>query len=430
MAPQPSHPSEPSDGTTPPSWRGAVIVFLAALTFSYAFLQRVAPSAMVGDLMQSFGVGAAVLGNLSAIYFYAYAGLQIPIGSFLDRWGPRRMLTGSLLLAGLGSAIFSAAQGVELAYFGRLLIGIGSAVGLLGTLALAARWFPPKRFALISGFAMLMGMAGGFAGQGPFALLVAAYGWRACLFGAAFFAFALAAAIWLIVRDEPEGRADAGRTQPAGLLSALREALSNRQVLALAVIISACSGPMLAFGGLWGVPYLIERYELSRPDAALYASLALIGWAVGAPFCGWLSDAVGRRKPLIVLATAGNLILLCILLYTADWPLWIAAILIFGIGLSGAGGVTVYAYCREVSSPRIHGAAIGVVNMMAVAAGAVLQPAVGIILDLLWDGTMAEGIRIYSTGMYQLAFTSIVAYIALGLVAVLFLKETYCRPQA
>ena len=427
----PSSPSSANTESSPaPTWRGALIVFLAALTFSYAFLQRVAPSAMVGDLMQSFGVGAAVLGNLSAIYFYAYSGLQIPIGSFLDRWGPRRMLTGSLVLAGIGSTVFSAAQGVELAYFGRLLIGIGSAVGLLGTLALAARWFPPKRFALISGCAMLMGMAGGFAGQGPFALLVAAYGWRACLFGAAFFAFALAGAIWLIVRDEPPGRPDAVRTAPAGLLAGLREALTHRQVWALAVIISACSGPMLAFGGLWGVPYLIERYGLSRPDAALYASLALVGWAVGAPFGGWLSDAVGRRKPLLVVATAGNLSLLCLLLYTADWPLWFAAVLMFSIGLAGAGGVTTYAYCREVSSPRIHGAAIGVVNMMAVAAGAVLQPLVGIILDLLWDGAMADGIRVYSESMYQLAFMSIAAYVSLGLIAVFFLRETYCRPQA
>ena len=79
----PSSPSSTNAESPPvPTWRGVMIVFLAALTFSYAFLQRVAPSAMVGDLMQSFGVGAAVLGNLSAIYFYAYSGLQIPLVLF------------------------------------------------------------------------------------------------------------------------------------------------------------------------------------------------------------------------------------------------------------------------------------------------------------------------------------------------------------
>ncbi|MEM7429612.1 MAG: MFS transporter [Pseudomonadota bacterium] len=429
-----SSPSSSSSVDTPArevaaSWRGGLIVFLASLCFSYAFLQRVAPSAMVGDLMQSFGVGAAVLGNLSAIYFYAYSGLQIPVGSFLDRWGPRRMLTGSIALAGVGSLIFSAANSVELAYLGRLLVGIGSAVGLLGTLALAARWFPPRRFALLSGLAMLMGMVGGFAGQGPFAAMVAQFGWRACLFAAALFAFALSVILWLVVRDEPAGSRAGSPSQPKGIWSGLREAVSNREVWALAVIISACSGPMLAFGGLWGVPYLVGRYGLPRPDAAFYASLALVGWAVGAPICGWLSDAVGRRKPMLVVAITANLLLLLVLFYTADWPVWAAGLIIFGIGFTGGGGVTTYAYCREVSAPQIHGAAIGVVNMMAVAAGAVLQPVIGIVLDLLWDGSMEAGIRTYSQAMYETAFVSICLYMSLGLAALCFIRETYCRPQ-
>ncbi len=379
--------------------------------------------------MQSFGVGAAVLGNLSAVYFYAYSGLQIPVGSFLDRWGPRRMLTASIALAGLGSLIFSASQNVETAYAGRLFVGIGSAVGLLGTLALAARWFPPRRFALISGLAMLMGMAGGFSGQGPFAVLVSIYGWRNCMFAASLFAFGLSAAIWLIVRDDPSGEQPRPLARGKGLFTGLREALSSREVWALAFVISACSGPMLAFGGLWGVPYIAERYGLARPDAALYASLALVGWAVGAPLFGWMSDALGRRKPLIVFATTSNLVLLVTLFYTADWPLWVAAILVFGIGFAGAGGVTTYAYCREVSPARIHGAAIGVVNMMAVAAGAVLQPVIGIVLDLFWDGVTADGIRVYSREMYDAAFISICLYVSLGLIATLFVRETYCRSQ-
>ena len=62
----------------------------AALFFGYAWVLRVAPSVMVEELMRDFAVGAAVLGNLSAAYFYGYAGMQIPVGLLLDRFGPRR----------------------------------------------------------------------------------------------------------------------------------------------------------------------------------------------------------------------------------------------------------------------------------------------------------------------------------------------------
>ena len=89
------------------------------------------------DLMRDFAAGAAVLGNLSAIYLYAYAGLQMPIGLALDRWDARRMLTGAALVAAVGSATFAAAQGVGRAYLCRLLVGVGCAVGFVGTLKLA-----------------------------------------------------------------------------------------------------------------------------------------------------------------------------------------------------------------------------------------------------------------------------------------------------
>ena len=70
---------------------------LGASLYSYGFFQRVAPSVMVEDLMREFAVTAAVLGHLSAFYFYAYAGLQIPLGVLLDRLGPRRVMTASAL---------------------------------------------------------------------------------------------------------------------------------------------------------------------------------------------------------------------------------------------------------------------------------------------------------------------------------------------
>ena len=131
---------------------------LGALFFFYAWILRVSPSVMVEHLMRDFAVSGAILGNLSAVYFYAYAALQMPVGMALDRWGPRKVMSIAVLGAGAGCLIFAAAPNVEVAYLGRLLIGAGAAFGLVGGLVLAGNWFPPHRFAMLSGLIMASGL--------------------------------------------------------------------------------------------------------------------------------------------------------------------------------------------------------------------------------------------------------------------------------
>lgn len=411
------------------SWRGTLVFTLAALSFAYAFLQRVAPSAMVSDLMQSFDAGAAVLGNLSAIYFYAYVALQMPIGALVDRFGPRRIITIFLLLGAGGSLLFSVATTIEQAYVGRLLVGIGASCGLIAPLALAAKWFAPKRFAFLSGTAMLFGVFGGFIGQGPFASLVSLVGWRPAMLSASVFAGCLALVIWLVVRDAPTGNAAPVEGPRPKLLAGMGQVVRSPEAWALGLVASACSGPMLAFGALWGVPYMTERFDLGRTDAAFYTSLMLVGWAAGAPLGGWFSDAVGRRKLPLILSSAGCTILVTVLFFGPDFSLVPTVVVLMLTGFMGAWIASTYAFARETVSPRIHGAVTGFVNMMTVAAGAILQPVIGILLDLQWEGAMRNGVRIYSRAMYETAFVSIAAYSALGVVAILFVRETFCRQR-
>src|SRR4051812_29652465 len=113
---------------------------VASLFFLYAFVHRVSPSVMVEELMRDFAVGAAVLGNLSAFYFYTYAGLQIPVGLLMDRIGPRRLTTAAALLCAVGSLLFAVSDTVALASFGRALIGAGAGFSFVGALAVATQW--------------------------------------------------------------------------------------------------------------------------------------------------------------------------------------------------------------------------------------------------------------------------------------------------
>ena len=403
---------------------------LSAVAFGYAFFQRVAPSVMVSDLMETFSVGAAVLGQLSAFYFYPYALLQIPIGVLLDRFGARVLLSGAMALAAIGSIAFGLASSLELAYAGRFLIGVGSAVGFIGSMALATQWFPLHRFALLAGLAMLMGMVGGFAGQAPLAALITIFGWRATMVASGGAAAGLAIAIALVVRNSPRPSIErpARRQQWAELRSGLSQAVRSREIWLIAVVATSMSGPMLAFGGLWGVPYLVVAYDLPRPQAALLVSMMLVGWAVGAPAGGWVSDYVRRRKAPLIFAVSALLLLLVILTAVPQLPLWVLVSVIFAIGFTGGHMVITYALAREISPPGLHGSVMGLVNGMTVASAALLQPLIGALLDGLWDGTMASGVRVYEASDYRLALASLVAWTAMGLVASLFLRETRCRP--
>ncbi len=399
---------------------------LAALAFGYAFFQRVTPSVMVDELMREFAVGAAVLGNLSALYFYAYAGLQVPVGMMLDRWGPRRMLTVAALIAGVGSVLFGIAGSIEEAYLGRFLVGVGSSVGFVASMKLAATWFPTHRFALLSGTAMFVAMAGGVAGQAPLAAAVEDFGWRAVLVAAAALAAVLAIANWAVVRDRPAGVATPAITTTAW--ADLGATLRRRQNWFMFAYCGLMSAPLLAYATLWGVPYLMEAFAISRTEAALSTSFMLIGGAVGGPLTGWASDAMRRRKPPMIAAAAMATLLWLVMLFGPELSLTATRALLVITGMATGGMVVSYAAAREHSPSHLAGAAVGLVNMAAVGGGALLQPIVGLLLDFNWNGEMLEGARVYDVGTYHAALTTLPICTIVALCAALLIRETGCLP--
>ena len=185
----------------PARWQAAVAI--VCLFFAYVFVQRVAPGVMVGDLMRDFDAGGAVLGNLSAFYFYSYAGLQVIVGAMMDRIGPRRLVTFAALVCGAGSLLFSMADTLPLAYAGRLLVGIGAAFSFVGALTVIHQSCPPERFSFLSGIVQAGGMAGALLGQAPLGLWVEASGWREPLFAAGLMAGLIGLGAWLVLRERP-----------------------------------------------------------------------------------------------------------------------------------------------------------------------------------------------------------------------------------
>ena len=398
---------------------------LAAISFGYAFFHRVTPSVMVSDLMTEFAIGGAMLGSLSALYFYPYVLLQVPLGAMLETFGTRRLLSAALCLAAAGSFLFGTAESLEAAYIGRILIGIGSSVGFLGSLALASTWFPAHRFAFLAGLSMFTAMASGMAAQAPLAYFIEAHGWRSSLMVLGTMGMVLAVLVFLFVRNRPPqtGQVKAGQ-EWAKLGTALRGAFASRDVWKMAFVAATMAGPMLVIGGLWGTPYLMVAYDLPRPEAAFFMSLLLLGWAVGAPFSGWMSDRIGRRKPILIAGCLLVSILLAIIFIVPGLPFWLVQIFLVLTGLSGGAMTACFGLVRDVMPPAIAGASTGIVNSATVASGAILQPLVGLALDLQWDGTVSDGARQYAAADYRFAFLLILATAVAGLMTAFRLRET------
>lgn len=418
-------------GGRPASVRGVLSWTLGASFFLLAFLQRVSPSVMVDELMRDFAVSAIILGNLSACYYYTYAIMQIPIGMMMERIGPRLMLTGFALVCVAGNLVFALSDSITGAYVGRILVGAGAAAGWVGTLTLATRWLPARNFALLTGLGQVFGMSGAVFGQFPLSLAVEGFGWRTTLVATAGLAGLMSVMFWLVVRDFPPGdRPMAAPARTAGGMSMLRLTVGvarRPQTWLAAAVGLAFTGPMLAFAGLWAVPFLVSAHGLSRAEAAGQASLLFIGWAVAAPLIGWLADRTGRARPILVIGGLVSALSLFLLLYLPMAnPVQLAALMLIS-GAAGATMILTFSCARAANPPEASAAVYGFVNMAVTASGGLLQPLIGWLLDLQWGGRIEGGIPLYETEHYLTALSVLPAIALAGTVAACFLRGSPSR---
>lgn len=416
-----------------PPLRAAFAVWgLGALLYLIGFYHRVAPAVITRELMSEFAIGAAALGNLSALYYYSYVAIQVPAGVLSDRFGPRRILATGAAFAAAGTVLFALAPTYAGAGLGRLLIGGSVGVAFVAMLKLAGHWFASTRFGMISGLALATGILGAVSAGVPLRLLVDAFGWRGVMGAMAVVTAALAVAIWTIVRDDPRDRGYAShvqshhdRSQP--VFAGIRRAFASRNIWLVVLVSGAVSGPTLTFGGLWGVPFLTTHYGFTTSQASMATSLLLACWAVSSPSLGALSDRLRLRKPVYVagavLATVGWA---CVLMIEG-LPPWMLVTLLAFTGCVSGSAMLGFAIAKESAPPELGGTAGGIANMGNMLGGMVMQPAVGWVLDQRWTGALENGVRIYDFEAYRAGFSLMLGWLALSLLTLVFLRETHCR---
>lgn len=410
---------------------------LGACLYLISFYQRVAPAVLTQELSREFDLSAAALGNLSAFYFYSYVAGQIPTGMIADRWGPRRLLTVGAALTALGTLLFALAPNVAAANAGRLMIGVSSGVAFVSMLKIASHWMAPRQFAFASGVALFVGVMGATAAGVPLRLAVDGFGWRAVMVASALVTALVALAIWLVVRDDPAQRGyethfpeGAGGHEHRPLLEDLRDVFGYRNTWILVVAPAAFSSLILAFAGLWGVPFLVMQYGYTTPQAAGIASAMLVAWSLSSVGYGMLSEKIGRRKPLMLGGLVAMLALWAVVIFVPGHSRPVLVALLIAVGICAGPFVLTFAFAKESVPPRLGGTASGIANMGVMIGGMLMQPAIGFVLDWNWSGVMAGGARYYDAGAFQRGFSLVFAWGAVALVLLLLARETYCRQSA
>jgi MFS family permease len=345
--------------------------FIGLIFYFIEYLVRSAPAVMTSELRDAFHVDAIGLSGIIGSYYYTYSFASLAAGLSLDKLGARYPVPAGLGILGLGCLLF-AGSSASTAEIGRLLQGAGSAFAFTGAVYLASRGFSDRALATAVGVTQCVGMFGGWVGQvgvGP--LTHGVIGWRVFWIGMSIACAALVVLLFVLtpVREKPA----AGAPQSTGgILKPFAIVFSNPQSYLCGLVAGLLFVPTTVGIMIWGISFFQTDRESAYNAAVLTVGMAPLGWVVGCPLLGWLSDRLGRRKPVI--AAGGAVMLVSIAIVAASQNLWVDGAALFAAGVGSGAAMIPYTIIKEVNPDEVKGSATGVLNFLTFSISAVVGP--------------------------------------------------------
>jgi len=390
---------------------------LAASYYFYQYALRSAPSVMMPQLSEAFGVNALGAASIVGMFYYGYSPFSLVAGAAMDRFGAKRIIPIGAALVAVGALLFSTGS-IVVASSGRFLQGAGGVFALVGAIYIATKNFPASYAASLIGATQMFGMAGGSAGQffvGP--LITAGLPWGRFWVYAAVVGAAISVGL-LVLLPREERKEVSGGGGFGGVLSSLKTVFANPQSILCGLIAGLLFIPTTIFDMTWGVRFLQEGRGREYEDAVRIAATVPFGWMIGCPLLGFISDRIGRRKPVIF---GGAVVLLAVL----AWALFGVRGFFRGgavgivMGVASGAAMLPYTVIKEVNPPELSGLATGVVNFINFTFSALLGPVFGRLLV-----EVSEGNETMALEHYQAAFKPMLLGIVVALILTAFLKET------
>ena len=356
-----------------------------ASVYFLAYFHRVSTSVVAPDLIAEFQSNATALGFMSSMYFYAYALGQPLVGYLVDRLGPRRVIGFWTLLAALGCVLFGIAPSIAWAAIGRGLIGFGVGGVYVPAVKAFAQWFRPDKFTTMTGLLIAIGNVGAIMATTPLAWTSKTWGWRTSFFLIAIITLLLALFVLLFTRDfKAAGQNVPAVSESTKTRSNIRLILTSIKFWILAITFFGIYGIFITLQGLWATPYLMSVLQIDRLYASQLNMVLPVGFMIGAPLFGWISDRVSTKKVymfigLLVVITLSWLILA---LGAPFLNIRILIILFFIMGATTGGWVpTLWALARDIAPTEMMGLFSGFLNPAPFFGIALFQILTGSIID-------------------------------------------------
>lgn len=386
--------------------------------FTYQFILRLWPSLMMQQIMQQFRIDATGFGFLAAIYYYGYAGMQIPIAILLDRYGPRYLVFGCAVICGVATYIFSYTDHWVLALLSRFLIGVASAVGFLGTSKVISQWFPKSQYARMIGYTFTLGLLGAIYGGKPISLLVEGFGWQKVAVILAVVSLSIGVSAYLFLSD-PSSSCESQETSHMKLVD-FKQLMSSPILWLLAAANLLMVGSLEGFADVWGVNYLMTAYALTKADAAELISFIFVGMLFGGPLLAYLSKKFGNYSMISFCGLGMAAIFFQLIFYLPTFNWIILASLFFLSGILCCYQVIVFAAGCTMVDTKLLGVTVAFLNCINMLGGSFFHSLIGFMMDVFWAGQMNEDLRLYTLESYKYALLVIPVCALIGTSIVIF----------
>ena len=401
-----------------PSLRSPYAVWLVGLLVYLVAVFHRSSLAVAGlAATDRFDITAAQLATFTMLQLLVYAGLQIPVGLLVDRFGPRTvLLTGTLLLTGAQIG-FALASTYGLALLARVFVGMGDAMTFICVLRLVSTWFPGRRIPLITQLTGTFGQLGAIGAAVPMTWALGSLGWTKAYLVAASLGVFLTVALLAVVRDAPHLTHLRG---PAMSLSAVRSSLTaswahpGTRLGFWMHFVTQFSATALSL--LWGYPFFVRGEGVSSSAAGVLLTIMVAAVMCAGPVLGWLVGAHPWHRSTTVLAIVASIVTVwtVVLAWPGDAPLWLLVVLVVVVGLGGPASMIGFDLGRTSNPDERLASASGIINQGGFLASLLLVMSIGVILDWRTPGDSAA----YGPSAFRWAMSAQYVLWAVGLTQV------------
>ncbi len=406
-------------------WGAGVTAYLVAVT------QRTTFGVAGLEATDRFDASASQLSVFTVVQLLVYAGLQVPVGVLVDRWGPRALIvTGGVLMA-LGQTQLAFADSVSAGIAGRLLVGAGDAMTFISVLRLLPAWFEPRRIPVLTQWTGIVGQLGQVVSVIPFVALLSTLGWQPAFLAAAALSVVAVVLSVTVIRNSPhednEPTSQTLRQTGTSLAEAWKQPGTRLGLWSHFTI----QFPGTVFVLMWGYPYLIRAEKVGEgPASALMTLFVAVGIACG-PLLGRYVGRHPLRRSTMVLAIAALMAgaWLAVLLYPGPAPLPLLTLLVVALAIGGPGSMIAFDFARTFNPAARIGTATGIVNIGGFVASLLSMFVIGVVLDVLLGSGFSRG-DLYALPSFRLAMGAQLVLLAVGACAVVIARRKVRRRMA